>query len=411
MTNQPVIPSGKTFSELKVGDTAEFEVVLGEKEHAAFAELSGDRSPIHSDSSFARESGFEGRIGYGFLLCGLLSRLYGAHLPGGSSICVTQESRFIRPYYPGDTIRVVGSVKAKIESTRMVEINTEMSRNGSETVFKGVGLVRVVKDEEAPALYEAGGVSIGIPDFVRELSAIGLDRGDAVFVHSDVSVFGRLRAGSRSTLMESMCEALRTSVGESGTIIMPTFTYSFCEGEVFDPVNSTSTVGSLTEYFRRQPGVARSMHPIFSAAVSGNAREWFSDVGPDSFDDNSIFGKLQERDGKLLFLGAPFQSCTFLHRVEQAYPVPYRYIKEFVGVIRDGDQDRRSTCTYLVRPLDRSVHFDVSRLEKRLIERGVMREARLGEGRLLLVESRALFDEATELLGEDIHGLLAGAPE
>ena len=410
MTNPAAATSGKTFSELKVGDAAEFEVVLGEKEHAAFAELSGDNSPVHSDATFARAANFDGRIGYGFLLCGLLSRLYGEHLPGGSSICVTQESRFIRPYYPGDTIRVVGLVKAKLASTKMVEITTEMLRNGKETIFKGTGMVQVVSEEE-PALYEAGGVSIGSQDFVKTLSAMGLGDGDVVFVHSDVSVFGRLRAATRSTLMESMCGALRTSVGESGTIIMPTFTYSFCEGEVFDPVQSKSTVGSLTEHFRRQPGVARSLHPIFSVAVSGNAREWFADVGPDSFDDDSIFGKLEERNGKLLFLGAPFQSCTFLHRVEQAYPVPYRYIKEFSGVIRDGDEDRRSTCTYLVRPLDRSVHFDVSRLEKRLIERGVMREGKLGEGRLLLVESRALFEEARELLGEDIHGLLAGAPE
>ncbi len=410
MTNQPAAMSGKTFSELKVGDTVEFEVVLGEKEHAAFRELAGDNSPIHSDERFAREAQFEGRIGYGFLLCGLLSRLYGEYLPGGSSICVTQESRFVRPYYPGDTIRVVGSVKARLESTRMVEITTEMFRNGTETVFRGVGMVRVVIDEEEPALYEAGGISIRTRDFVQELSSIGLEEGDVVFVHSDVSVFGRLKATNRSTLLESICDALRMSVGDSGTIIMPTFTYSFCEGEVFDPVNSKSTVGSLTEHFRRQPGVVRSMHPIFSVAVSGRAKEWFSDVGPDSFDDDSIFGRLEERRGKLLFLGAPFQSCTFLHRAEQTFPVPYRYIKEFEGLIRNGDEDRRSTCTYLVRPFDRSVNFDVSRLEKRLVERGVMREGRIGEGRLLLVESRALVEEARELLGEDIHGLLAGAP-
>lgn len=32
---------------------------------------------------------------------------------------------------------------------------------------------------------------------------------------------------------------------------MPTFTYSFCKNEIYDKLNSKSTVGVLTEYFRK----------------------------------------------------------------------------------------------------------------------------------------------------------------
>jgi len=64
----------------------------------AFAALSGDYSPIHCDEQFCSKTRFKKRIGYAFLLTGFLSKLYGEHLPGGSSICIKQESKFIKPF-------------------------------------------------------------------------------------------------------------------------------------------------------------------------------------------------------------------------------------------------------------------------------------------------------------------------
>ena len=134
----------KPFSDIGIGDKAEFEVEINEQIHDSFAELFGDLSPIHCDDKFCSGTKFKKRIGYGFMLTGFLSRLYGEYLPGGSSICIKQDAKFIKPFFIGDKIRIVGKVVNKIESTQLLEINTEMYRNGKELVFKGLGVVQVL---------------------------------------------------------------------------------------------------------------------------------------------------------------------------------------------------------------------------------------------------------------------------
>lgn len=137
----------KSFSEIQIGDTAEFEVLVNEEMHNTFAKLSKDYSPVHTNDGFCSTTKFKKKIGYAFLLTSFLSRLYGEYLPGGSSICIKQESSFINPYFIGDKIKIVARVTKKIESTKFVEIETLMYRNESICIFKGMGIVQVVFDK------------------------------------------------------------------------------------------------------------------------------------------------------------------------------------------------------------------------------------------------------------------------
>ncbi len=134
----------KSFSDIRLGDNAQFEVEINEESHASFAKLSGDFSPIHCDDKFCSKTKFKKRIGYGFMLTGFLSRLYGEYLPGGSSICIKQDAKFVKPFFIGDKIKIIGKVVNKAESTNLIEIETEMYRNGKELVFKGTGIVQAL---------------------------------------------------------------------------------------------------------------------------------------------------------------------------------------------------------------------------------------------------------------------------
>ena len=134
----------KSFSDIAIGDKAQFEVIVGEKMHDAFSRLFGDFSPVHCDDKFCLRTKFKKKIGYAFLLTGFLSKLYGEYLPGGSSICIKQDAKFIKPFFIGNRITVLGEVVSKIESTRFVEIKSEMCRDGKECVFRGNGIVQVL---------------------------------------------------------------------------------------------------------------------------------------------------------------------------------------------------------------------------------------------------------------------------
>ena len=253
-------------------------------------------------------------------------------------------------------------------------------------------------------LYEANGELIDRHKIVGAINKAGVSHGDTVFVHTDISVFGKLRIIDRKILLENWTKALKKSVGQSGTLILPTFSYSFCEGKTFDVDASTSLVGVLTEFFRKQNDVSRTLHPIFSVAIWGDKKDKLLEIGKDAFDENSIFGKLRQEKGKILFLGAPFHSCTFTHHLEQMYNVPYRYFKKFYGKIINRDIAYQDECTYFVRKLDH--YSDPSKLGDYLLDNRLMKKVKLGYGSIQMVEAEIFFQTGFRLLDEDIDFLI-----
>ena len=266
--------------------------------------------------------------------------------------------------------------------------------------------------ERSAALFRCGDSTISQQDFIDALAAAGLKRGDVCFVHSDMGQFGLPQSLDRRQLLESMAAVFFESVGPAGTVVFPTFTYSYCNGEVFDVDRTATKMGALNEHFRKLPGVRRSAHPLFSVAAWGRHKDQITDVSDDSFDADSVFGRLHRLGGKLVFFGVPFQTCTFVHYIEQALGVPYRYLKTFTGTRIDAGKSSESQCTYYVRRLDANVVTDLGRLERELTARGLMRCVRLGGGGAIqVVEADDVFDTGADLLRQDVFALLREPPE
>lgn len=256
-------------------------------------------------------------------------------------------------------------------------------------------------------LYKVRDEQIFFSDIVNAFKKIGINKGDTIFVHSSVAVFGKL-AGivDRDLFLQNLIDALKESVGGNGTIIMPTFTYSFCNNELFDVQKSKSNVGVLTEYFRNLPDVKRTDHPIFSVAIWGDNKEDLLNVSKDSFGKDSIFDKLYKLDGKIVMFGAPFLSATFIHYIEQSYGVPYRFIKKFKGTIKKENQTYEDEVLYFVRHLDKNIEIDIDKLEKYFIEKGKIKESCVGNGRILMIKAKDYYMEGFKLLNKDIFSLL-----
>lgn len=257
-------------------------------------------------------------------------------------------------------------------------------------------------------LYDHDGRKIYHSHFVKALRDAGINDGDSVFVHSRVSAFGKLLTSDKNFLMQSLTDSIKDAVGSDGIIIMPTFSYSFDKNEAFDIDNTQSTVGALTEFFRKQKGVIRTSHPNHSVAVYGKRREYFAAESKDTFGKDSVFRKLYDDNGKIIFFGAPFQSCTFIHYIEQMHKVPYRYMKKFRGkVIINGSEYDEEISFYSKY----SVFFSsFSRLEKHLLEKGIMKNVKVGAGNIMAVKCKDLFDEGCKFLDKDIFSLLKNDP-
>lgn len=253
-------------------------------------------------------------------------------------------------------------------------------------------------------LYMANNNEIFSNDIVSALHKAGVNIGDIVFVHSDISVFGKLMTDDRDLFFQSVIEAFQEAVGPDGTIIMPTFTYSVSEGKVFDVKNTKSTVGALTEYFRKLPGIKRTVEPMLSVAIWGKHQDNLLDIGHDSMGKNSIFDKLLQLNGKIVLFGT--RECTFIHYIEQMHKAPYRFLKKFKGRIINGEENYEDEFNYYARYLDRNSTSYYSILEKYLFEEGLIKEHKLGLDKVLVIPSDLLFRETSRKLDQNINFLL-----
>jgi acyl dehydratase len=135
--------SGKSFAELKQGDTVRWRHEVTADEVDAFARLSGDVNPLHLDDAFAEERGFRGRVVHGALVNGFISRLLGTELPGPGCLWLSQTTRFARPVYVADPIEVVVRVVHKSDSLRTLVLETTVENLRGETLLVGEAKVTV----------------------------------------------------------------------------------------------------------------------------------------------------------------------------------------------------------------------------------------------------------------------------
>src|ERR1700716_1735419 len=117
---------------LKVGDTASLTKTITDSDIRAFAELSGDRNPIHLDDEYAATTRFGRRIAHGMLAASLISTVLGTELPGTGTIYLSQNSRFLAPVYPGDTVTARVTVTNIREDKPTVTLETICENQSGE---------------------------------------------------------------------------------------------------------------------------------------------------------------------------------------------------------------------------------------------------------------------------------------
>ena len=97
------------FENLELGMEASFAKTVTEADINTFAEVTGDKNPVHLDEAYASKTIFKTRIAHGMLTAGYLSAVFGIELPGPGAIYVTQTLNFRGPVKIGD--KVIAKVK------------------------------------------------------------------------------------------------------------------------------------------------------------------------------------------------------------------------------------------------------------------------------------------------------------
>jgi len=227
----------------------------------------------------------------------------------------------------------------------------------------------------------------------------GVKSGDVLMLHADAMVLAQLQEMDNKQRYDIFFEALDETLGPLGTLILPTYTYNFTKNENYSSLESPSTVGDLTEYFRHMPGVVRSHDPIFSIAVKGHlAKEYMATSSENSFGPESIFALMAKHDARIACLGCSLDRITFIHFIEQMSQVDYRYLKTFSGHIVSEDRQDYVSVRYFVRDLKRDAVTDTTRLKRHLEEKSLLTKASIGRVGLNVISAAKLLEEGAAML-------------
>jgi aminoglycoside 3-N-acetyltransferase len=166
-----------------------------------------------------------------------------------------------------------------------------------------------------------------IPQMLSDLEQIGIQRGDLLLVHSSFKALGPIDY-SPSDVIHTMLQFL----GTEGTLMMPTFTYSYSGITDIKPFHLLKTPGVsngiLTETLRKFPGTLRSAHPTYSVAASGKYAPQITQNKENAtpLGRGSSYDIAYQSGAKVLLLGVCNNRNSMLHYAEVVSDVPYNNI-------------------------------------------------------------------------------------
>jgi 3-hydroxybutyryl-CoA dehydratase len=135
----------RMFAEISVGERAAFSKTISESDVYLFAGLCGDFNPLHVDEEFAKKTRFGQRIAHGILTAGLVSTVIGTALPGRNTVYLSQELKFTAPVFFGDTLTAEVTVLEKLETKKILVLDTKVTNQRGQLVLSGQA--RVLKME------------------------------------------------------------------------------------------------------------------------------------------------------------------------------------------------------------------------------------------------------------------------
>ncbi len=240
-----------------------------------------------------------------------------------------------------------------------------------------------------------------IEGFIKTCTELGVSKGDIIYISSDVThltldAVRKCSIRGKSGMDEfygQFVDALQEMVGDTGTLLIPMFTWSFCRGIPYDVKTTQGEVGVLGNWvLNNRTDFLRTEHPLYSFMVWGrDADELKAMHNRTAWGQDSPFAYLHRQGGKNLIIDVSLGgSFTFLHYVEQTIGVPHRYYKDFHGefVDENGNKEER-TYTMFVRDLDiesRQVTPDDC-----LVKAGAAKKSQYGPSTIQLVELKDAF--------------------
>jgi acyl dehydratase/NAD(P)-dependent dehydrogenase (short-subunit alcohol dehydrogenase family) len=115
-------------------NSVSFQVEVGAEDALAFARLSGDWNPLHTDPEHARRTHYRRPVLHGAFSAGLVSRMAGMHLPGADCLLHSLRLNFVAPIIPPARLTVSAAQAGGSEALGRVEVTVSDAVSGTRYV-------------------------------------------------------------------------------------------------------------------------------------------------------------------------------------------------------------------------------------------------------------------------------------
>ncbi|HEY8170224.1 MAG TPA: MaoC family dehydratase [Candidatus Limnocylindria bacterium] len=130
-----------TWEPPAIGASATWTRTFSADDVEAFAEISGDRNPLHFDAGFAARTRVGRLVVQGGLTTGLFNALVAMRLPGAGSVFLHQEWDYPAPVFVGDTVTAEATVIEARSDKPITRLRCVARRDDGTEVLRGECLV------------------------------------------------------------------------------------------------------------------------------------------------------------------------------------------------------------------------------------------------------------------------------
>lgn len=209
------------------------------------------------------------------------------------------------------------------------------------------------------------------------VDTLAIKKGEMVFISSDIRriIYDAYQKNQSIPDLNELIDEIIERIGDTGTLLLPTYNWDFCQGKPFNWRETKGKTGSLGNECLKRSDFKRTKHPIYSYAVWGRQKEHLCNIDfKSSFGKNSIFAFMVRNHAKHIMLDVDMSKAfTFVHYVEEKVSnLCYRFNKNFTSEYID-EYGRKSKKTYsmLVRNMLLDVKTDLRPLEEEIIGLGL----------------------------------------
>jgi amino acid adenylation domain-containing protein len=239
---------------------------------------------------------------------------------------------------------------------------------------------------------------------------MGLRNGDTVYMHSAFGAFNGFSEGPQSVI-----DCVLNVIGDSGNLLMVSMPYTGCTadylkaGKTFDVINTESSMGIITELFRRKKDVLRSLNPAHPILAFGPDAEWIisdHEKTMHSCGEGSPFEKILQLNAKAIFFDVPFGKMTFFHFLEDRFrdcsPIKLYDDEPLECTVIDSSGNEIGVKTY-ASSTEARVNRSVRTIKRELKKRNLMKTDKIGSTKLILVNLNDIVGCAQELVNAGMH--------